>query len=160
MQVKKLFNFIMKFGNAKMLRYIVKIYNINLNEELENIYQFFLYLVRFFFNFYKLDCIDYLLNESNLCFSFSIPKPILENSNTISFGLSEDGNSNKNNHFIVINEKNISVDKKPFHLNDLRSINGDEIIVELIFIRYKKLFYVYKYSTKPVKIDLSVLLTY
>jgi hypothetical protein len=51
-------------------------------------------------------------------------------------------------------------DRKPLHLNDLRAIDGNEIIADLIFIRYKKLFFVMKYTSKPLKANLSELLPY
>ncbi len=167
-------NFILRFGNAKMLRFIVNFYKININEELENIFPFFLYLVHFLINFYKLDCIDYLLNESDLCFSYTAPRTIQENSNnTITNGISEDGGNNttkknninynnnyqSNNKLIVVNLKDMS-DRKPLHLNDLRAFDGSEIIHDLHFMRYKKLFFVKKYSSKPLKADLSELLSY
>lgn len=104
-----------------------------------------------------------------MCFSFTVPKNNKENSNnTISNGISEDGNNNKNNNnnkinqsngLIVVNQKDMA-DRKPLHLNDLRAADGSEIIIDLLFIRFKKLFFVMKHSSKPLKANLSELLSY
>lgn len=89
-----------------------------------------------------------------------MPKNNQENSNTISNGISDDGNTLKNNNnFIVVNQKDMD-DRKPLYLNDLKDINGNEIIIDLLFIRYKKLFFIMKYSSKPLKADFNEMLAY
>jgi len=78
--------------------------------------------------------------------------------------VSDDGNANRSsndlsNNIIIVNQNGMN-DKKPIHLNDIRSFEGNEIINDLLIIRYKKLFFVMKYSMRQIKANFSELLTY
>lgn len=146
-----------------MLRFFIKFYKLNVNDEQDNLVQFFSNLVYFYLIFHKLECIDYLLNESDLCYSYVVPRPNSAVSNTIVDRTisTENNNNNLNSNLIVINKKDIS-DKKPLHLNDIRSSipNNNDILNDIILMRYKKIIFVYKYTPKPLNIQLSEILRY
>jgi hypothetical protein len=145
-------NFICKYGNAKMLRFIVKHYKININQEHESIVQFFINLVLFYLISHKLDCVDYLMNESDLFYSYSIV-------NNYEKRGERELNKITSDNIIYVNKLEM-IEMKPLHLNDINTQDNIDFIQNLLFMRYKKILFVGKYSQKPLNFDYKYLLNY
>ena len=144
-----------------MLRLIINTYKVNINECQHLFFEFFRFIVHFILIIYKLDCVDYLLNESNLNYSYLIPKRVYDASRYNLPLNPENNNTNNNLIKIEINQQDMS-DNNPnqINLNDVRSLINTDITFDLIFIRYKKIFFVQKYSTKSLNFNILELLRY